>query len=259
MKQHHPSPAAEALCRAQQQLIDEIYAHARRLGLSNDNLWPIPDGIYVPEPKAGTEAADLSTLEAYLSGTRVMWVLKEPYDETEGDSPSGGGWNMFEAFDNGNAWANRTWQSIIYAMHGLFAGKHWQEMDWIRDDKQMAQVLKRIAYINISKMPALTQTDDGQLQELYERWRPILLRQIEVYDPQVIVFGNTFRYFKNDLAPGAAQPDQVYGGHAFHTYVRGGRLLIDAYHPNQRVLPRGEYVDSLIDIIRSYEAENLHP
>ena len=42
MKQHHPSPAAEALCRAQRQLIDEIYAHARRLGLSNDNLWPIP-------------------------------------------------------------------------------------------------------------------------------------------------------------------------------------------------------------------------
>ena len=132
-------------------------------------------------------------------------------------------------------------------------------MDWIRDDKQMAQVLKRIAYINISKMPALTQTDDGQLQELYERWRPILLRQIKVYDPQVIVFGNTFRYFKNDLAAAAGQPDQVYGDHAFHTYVRGGRLLIDAYHPNQRVLPRGEYVDSLIDIIRSYEAENLHP
>ena len=188
-----------------------------------------------------------------------MWVLKEPYDETEGGTPSGGGWNLFGAFDNDDAWTNRTWQSIIYAMHGLFARKHWQEMDWIRDDKQMAQVLKRIAYINISKMPALTQTDDGQLQELYERWRPILLRQIEVYDPQVIVFGNTFRYFKNDLAPGAAQPDQVYSDHAFHTYVRGGRLLIDAYHPNQRVLPRGEYVDSLIDIIRSYEAENLHP
>ena len=111
MKQHHHSPTAEALCRAQQQLIDEIYAHARRLGLSNDELWPIPDGIYVPEPKAGTEAADLSTLEAYLSGTRVMWVLKEPYDETEGNSPSGGGWNLFGAFDNDDAWANRTWQS----------------------------------------------------------------------------------------------------------------------------------------------------
>lgn len=178
-----------------------------------------------------------------------MWVLKEPYDETEGGCPSGGGWNLFDAFDNGNAWANRTWRPIIYAMYGLFNGKHWQDMDWIRDNKQMAKVLKRIAYLNISKMPALTQTDDGRLQELYALWRPVLLRQIEVYDPQAIVFGNTFRYFKEDLTPDAAQPDRVYGSNAFSTYARRGRLLIDAYHPNQRILSREAYVDGLIDII----------
>ena len=82
----------------------------------------------MPEPKAGTEAADLSTLEAYLSGTRVMWVLKEPYDETEGGNPSGGGWNMFEAFDNGNAWANYIMEAL--ARYGEEAQVVFQSHNW---------------------------------------------------------------------------------------------------------------------------------
>lgn len=228
--------AVKRLKAAQDEICREMYALAKSAGLSNDNVKPITDGVY--------------DIAAYLSSIKVMWVLKEPYDDFKDGKPYGGGWEVYEAFDYNGAWANRTWQPIIYSMYGLFYNLHWQDMDYIRDKPEMVNILKRLAYINISKMPAHKQTNDAMLWEYYEIWRPILLKQIEIYAPDVIVFGNTFRYFKRDLVGEETQPDKIFDDYSFCTYHKNDTLLIDAYHPNQKRITRETYVNTIIDLVR---------
>lgn len=185
---------SEELQLAQESIINKIYALAKEKKLSNDNVEPIPDGVY--------------SANFYLSApTQIMWILKEPYDDfNENEEPYGGGWNLFSAFDNDNAWSSPTWQPIIYSMYGLFNNQKWEDMDEIVNNKRMADVLKHIAYINISKMPASTITDNSSLWEKYEIWKDILMEQIAIYSPKIIIFGNTFEYFKNDLVGSDTRP-----------------------------------------------------
>lgn len=238
------------LSAAQSAIVNHIYNFARQHGLSNDwlshelgmngdTIEAIPDGIY--------------SAERYLAASkRILWVLKEPYDEiAESGMPCGGGWCIYEAFDNANAWSNRTWQPMIYASYGILHGIHYKDMDWIRDDRSMAEVLKDIAYINISKMPGFTNSNDADIQRYYDLWRPILLEQIQLYRPQVIIFGNTFKYFKQDLIGNGAQPflslTKEDGGIYQNNYRMGDAILIDAYHPNQKMVTREKYVEGIIE------------
>ena len=227
--------SVERLKAAQEGLHREIYALAKSAGLSNDEVEPIVDGVY--------------DIAAYLSSTKVMWILKEPYDDFKDGKPYGGGWELYGAFDNSDAWANRTWQPIVYSMYGLFNNLHWQDMDYIRDKPEMVNILKRLAYINISKMPAHKHTDDAMLWGYYGIWEPVLLKQIDTYAPDIIIFGNTFRFFKNDLVGCETQPDKIFDGYSFCTYHKNDMLLIDAYHPNQKRISRETYVNTIIDII----------
>ena len=106
---------------------------------------------------------------------QVMVVMKEPYDEIdENGNGFGGGWYITkDCFGKDDAWKNRSWQPLIYILYGLFNGKRYEEMDYIRNDNSMADVLKCIAYINTNKMPALTQTNGLELQANYEIWKQV--------------------------------------------------------------------------------------
>ena len=86
--------SVEVLKKEQEKIIQDIYALAQSNGLSNDNIEPIADGV--------------NDIEAYLdSHPRVMWVLKEPYDDfTKENSPWGGGWNICDVFNEDYAWKN---------------------------------------------------------------------------------------------------------------------------------------------------------
>ena len=66
----------------------------------------------------------------------------------------------------------------------------------------MKEVMSQIAYINLNKMPANKTSSDDLLEESYKNWKTILMAQIELYKPQVIIFGNTFKFFKDDLLEG---------------------------------------------------------
>ena len=224
---------------AQTRLNKKVEDMAAAAGLSNDDVDPITDGIY--------DAAK------YLAARRrVMWVMKEPYDEIIDGKPMGGGWNLAKGcFAKDDAWANPSWQPIIYSMYGLKHDLRWDRMDWIRDDKSMADILQEIAYINVSKMPNLSSSDDGHIGECYHFWKPLLFEQIETYDPEVIIFASTFGHFRNDLQPdlqkvGEVSFNKVWAGTA---YRWNGKLLLDVYHPNNRTITREVYVNSIIEVI----------
>lgn len=183
---------------------------------------------------------------------QLLVVMKEAYDEIDEESnSSGGGWYITkDCFGKDDAWKNRSWQPLIYITYGLFNNKQYEEMDYIRDDKSMAEVLKSIAYINTNKMPALKQTDNSVLQANYEIWKPVLFKQMEILNPKVILFANTFWLYKKDLVGESCQPTYVSPKGSVHAYIKDGKILLDTYHPNQKICSHSIYVNEILDAIR---------
>lgn len=118
--------------RSGQELIkSKIFERAEKLELSNDGLEPLPDGV--------------ADIEGYCkSSPRIMWVLKQPYDDMKDGKPFGGGWEVYGAFENSDAHTNMTWQPIVYSLVGIRDHKQYNDMPYIRDDKSMLDVLKTL-------------------------------------------------------------------------------------------------------------------
>ncbi len=213
---------------------------AKLKGLSSDTLSPIFDGV--------------ADLKAYLqSSPKIMWMLKEPYDyiNEETKKPEGGGWTLME--DMGKESENplvqslpRTMQRIIYATAGIYTGTEYDNMEYYYQPN-MYKYLFQIAYINLSKMPAGTRS--GDMTEKYYIWKDIIFEQIKLYNPEVIIFGNTFQYMKDDL--GITEKDYVPTCTGWvDIYKKDGRLFVDAYHPGV-ICSTKQYVNTMVNIIHN--------
>ena len=78
--------SSEDIRKGQEKIKEEIYARAKELGISTDDLWPLPDGVF--------------NIEGYCqSSPRIMWILKQPYDDMKEGKPYGGGWDVYGAFN----------------------------------------------------------------------------------------------------------------------------------------------------------------
>ena len=98
-------------------------------------------------------------------------------------------------------------------------------------------------------MPAHKTSSDTLLEESYQQWQKILFAQIELYKPEVIIFGNTFKFFKEDLiGKDDLQPQFDNVGINSQLYIKDGIKMIDAYHP--AAIGVSSYVDSIISFFQ---------
>ena len=184
---------------------------------------------------------------------RVTGVIGN-FASPENGKPSGGGWEVYGAFNNDDAYKNTTWQPIVYTVFGIRNHKFYGDSDvpYIHDDKTMVDLMKDIAYINVDKMPGLKTTSDVELAEAYEQWKDIIEEQISLYDPQVICFANTMWLFKKDWdIDEHTEHESISLGNDKHmlVYHKDDRLCLDTYHPAQRVVARENYVDAIIKAV----------
>ena len=92
--------------------------------------------------------------------------------------------------------ARPTWHPIIYISYSILNGfKTWQELDYIRENNDMCNVIKNIAIINANKHYSLTGTwtDDNNLYDGFKKFEKILRKQIHLLEPNILIFGNTDR------------------------------------------------------------------
>jgi len=87
---------AEELRQAQKDIQKETFLCAEECKKEGDFIEPIYDGVY--------------DVEKYLaSSPRIMWILKEPYDDfTSEGKPTGGGWAIYDCFTPEKAWKCKT-------------------------------------------------------------------------------------------------------------------------------------------------------
>ena len=226
---------ARELENAQNEITDAIYARAKELGFDRE---PITDGV--------------CDIEGYLnSNPKVMWILKEPNGQYPNGELDRGGWSIpEESFKNDLEGVAKiqSWQPIIYVMYGYLNGLTYNDMDYIRNNIDMAKVLQKIAYLNVSKMPGHNTSYKNNIEQCYTQWKPILDKQIETYAPDVIIFGYTFDHFRSCFEEQGLEKINNYPGW-IDVYKNGKRILLDAYHPARK---GQEYVDTLISALKEY-------
>ena len=106
-----------------------------------------------------------------------------------------------------------------------------------------------IGIINVSKMPNLTLSDNSYIQKQYEIWKPILLEQIQLYNPDILIFGNTFSCFRKDIFTNEEiSKQQVIDQRAF---LRNKKLYLNWYHPCYFAMSDSDYINPLLDDINS--------
>lgn len=194
----------------------------------------------------------------FESFPKTLLILKEPYDkDNEGECS----WSLSkllgdkEKFIKEGLHKSRTWQPVIYTAEAIYNGLiPWDWISYIKNEPEIIDALKNIAFMNTLKIPADTTTPAAKLKAGYNKHREILLRQIEVYAPDIIIFGgnDTFWNFYKDLKLDTAEPpaDQPYT-HDF--WIKDRNLYIQCKHPsttNRSDDKIRDYVDGITEIIR---------
>lgn len=195
---------------------------------------------------------------------RILFVLKEAYD-TEGDNVES--WNHtdylrdsdFYILDKKDYPTHYVVSKISSGLlhNWLFSNPKYEKL-WA-NDRTAPEILsdfQSIGWVNIGKFPAPGQSS-SRLQEVYNDWKDVLFAQIEVYDPDIIIFGGAFGVIEEDL-DNSDNPfyglEYLFKEGATKAYKdKKGRLLLSTYHPSQRTIQREKYVNSIIHLARRAE------
>jgi hypothetical protein len=186
---------------------------------------------------------------------KILWILKEPYDEVENGIPAGGGWSLTQDVLGRDDFYSRirrtqsTWHPIIYVCTGLLNNFcDYGAMDYIHDNPGMVKILKSIAVINVKKLPGLTRTHSfNPIAEAYNTNKAILLKQIQTYDPDILIGASTMPLFYDDLGIDRKKIAK-YG--SINYVTKDSKIYIDAYHPAQTTITRSQYVNDIIYIVK---------
>lgn len=178
------------------------------------------------------------------SDVKIMWILKDANSTGEDES-----YDLRDAINNlkteygiRKGW-EKTFSNIIYVTNGILNQTEWEDMPYPKDDPSIVNVLKQIAYINIKKVGGGSESVESELHEHFLKSKELLISQIDEFNPDVVIFGNTYRFFKNDL--GLNQMN-IFG--TCHATAKADRIYIDAYHPNARITGK----DYFEDILKAY-------
>ncbi len=225
----------------------------------NDTLQLIEE--YESSFDEGTIIDGVIDAESYLnSKIKIAWFLKEAYsNETEG-------YFLREHLEKENAYNNffkniaiPTWHPIIYASYGVLNEfVLYDEMEWIKNKPEMCDVVQSIAIINANKMPSKTGTYTlhKNLTDGFGSFKNLIQKQIQVLQPQVHIFCNTFHLYKDlfNLTDREIIPQSDYLKKCT-VYYKEDKLFLDVYHPANRILDRETYVDQIIKAIKVWYLE----
>lgn len=198
--------------------------------------------------------------EKYLKAKyKILWILKQPYGLEEGGDLKKMliKENWYDEMKEYNAY--RTWDPIIYVSYGMLNDScqwcQWDDMDYVHENKEMPEFIQKIAIINVEKVSGTTRTSQNILKKAYNKNKVLLLEQIETYNPDIIIAGNTLPLFYEDLEINPIQKEHCYGDCEWDT--NNHRLYINAYHPSYGKRKEEAYVNTIINLVKEWTEGKL--
>ena len=224
---------------------------AKKNNLIKAKLSPIYDGLLGDEK------------EWKKQDTKIMWVLKEAYHKVVNGKPEGGGWSFEERLSDEKdpfpfgegVESKNTWINILYVSYGIQQGlKKLPKNEFgLNDDIKVDEaILKKLAFVNASKMPGLKNTKMSELKQKHEIWKDIVLQQIKEYKPNIIIFGGTFELYKDMLKLDSTPKNGFLLNKnrkvkfRVSAYKKGDTVFIDTYHP-LRISQKG--VNKILEVL----------
>ena len=181
---------------------------------------------------------------------KILWIMKEANDT------DGGGWDMREFMGdkkelcNYNLW-RKTYEPIIYSAYSILNGfPKWNDIPDTAEKPEMIDVLRNIAFINLKKIPGSSVSDHNTIGEAYKKDKDIIKLQIDAYNPDIIICGNTFTFLSPDLD--IPEYKMINSGDSATYYIKNDRIYISAYHPNQRMHGQEQYCNDIINAVEQW-------
>lgn len=163
------------------------------------------------------------------SEIKILWILKDPNSSGED-----GAWDMREHIKsnlktkNGilKGWS-ATFKKLIYVTNGILNNLSWNdELSHPSYKPEVIDELKKIAYINIKKTGGGSVANANDIQEYYNYSKKLLFEQIEEFNPSIIIFGGTYKFFQDDL-----KLDNLEDFGSCSATFKNNILYIKAHHP----------------------------
>jgi hypothetical protein len=173
---------------------------------------------------------------------RILWVLKEGNVSKNDEDYTRD--ICKEILNNGhliNALKIPTFRKMIYATYGIMNNKtEWKNVP-PANDVVAYNCLKKIAYININKMPGKGTANYNVIKNAYENYENLLLDQINNINPNIIIFGGTLHFFNcnklKEIGWNLFDVKKQYfnesnkGKTTSFFPISKNKLIINAYHP----------------------------
>lgn len=179
----------------------------------------------------------------YDAKPKILWVLKEA-------NSAGEDWSYSDFF-------KCTWhkhkrlpsiRKIVYTTYGLLSKINAFNDIPLWCESNYREELKKMAIINLKKVPGGAKSNYNTIKAAYVENEDLLKEQIEVYNPDVIIFGGTFSFMDflhNNL------PEKTVTEMGNHYYNVGGKLFINTWHPAYTKFTDKAYVMDIINIVKA--------
>jgi len=170
-----------------------------------------------------------------LKGKRILWILKEA-NGTPQDNDLRKLLNELASTPNPNkiyAKWKTTYGLVVKVSYGLLNG-YDKLGDWADNVDTIRGVLKDIAVINVNKRAGARKANLKMLTKCAEEFHDIILKQIELLDPDIIILGGVKYVLSKWL------PDND-----------SRKKWITTDHPGQRRLTHRQYYSSILKQLKA--------
>lgn len=175
------------------------------------------------------------------SKVKILFLLKEVN--------GGKDWDLREFLREGGR--KQTWDNVtrwIIGINNLDRDIPWEEIDSI-NEAQRKEALHQIAVVNVKKVSGGHTSVKEQISNAAENNSEMLRKQINMYEPDIIICGGTDGSYFNNISE-YDNPNWKQTKHGIWYVIEpSGRIIISYSHPEARVKDCLLYY-GLVDAVR---------
>jgi hypothetical protein len=193
------------------------------------------------------------------SKPRILWILKEA------NSNEQTGWRFQDLFSSEYLKGKLqtlnipTIQRVIYASYGILNDFTRLENIPHITNEEVFKSCEQIAYINIKKAPGGSTAHNASVQDAYNANKALIREQIDTYNPDIIITGNTLQYLHKDIELKDYETQKFLNEQTHYTtsYEWNNKLIINAWHPARRIKGgRNTYCNEIIATAENWWNKN---
>jgi hypothetical protein len=199
-------------------------------------------------------------LNKYINAEpHILWVLKEA-PETNGVY----GWHVGDIDEKNTALQKKsgTLRQMCLISYAILNKCNFN-IACKASIEDLVDARQRVAQINVCKIKTTPgKYSEADLTDGYDKWKDVLDAQINAYQPEIVICGNTLQYFSSDnkylgrtrgekklLESIIPNPSQK-----FCYYSENNRLIINIHHPSDFNVNWEKCINEIVNVVLQWDS-----